>query len=126
MFVRFIYFFIFIFFCLFVCYFFSLKWSATFLLPVTVLFRLFIRSPGKQNGCIGYYGILGAFGGENFNKKNSQIPGKKVQEIETAKFETRVMNKIGAQINVNLWHHFLGTSLIMLSPLLAWRRSYKF
>ena len=25
-----------------------------------------------------------------------QIPGEKVQEIETAKFETRVMNKIGA------------------------------
>ena len=48
-----------------------------------------------------------------------QIPGEKVQEIETAKFETRVMNKIGAQINVNLRRHFLGTSLITLSPLLA-------
>ena len=43
-----------------------------------------------------------------------QIPGEKVQEIETAKFEARVMNKIGAQINVNLGRHFLGTSLITL------------
>ena len=28
--------------------------------------------------------------------QTKQIPGEKVQEIETAKFETRVMNKIGA------------------------------
>ena len=56
--------------------------------------------------------------------QTEQIPGEKVQEIETAKFETRVMNKIGVQINVNLRRYFLGTSLITLSPLLAWRRSY--
>ena len=34
--------------------------------------------------------------------QTKQIAGEKVQETETAKFETRVMNKIGAQINVNL------------------------
>ena len=45
-----------------------------------------------------------------------QIPGEKVQEIETAKFETRVMNKIGAQINVNLRRHFL---INYVTPLLA-------
>ena len=28
--------------------------------------------------------------------QTKKIPGEKVQEIETAKFETRVMNKIGA------------------------------
>ena len=28
--------------------------------------------------------------------QTKQISGEKVQEIETAKFETRVMNKIGA------------------------------
>ena len=58
--------------------------------------------------------------------QTEQISGEKVQEIETAQFETRLMNKIGAQINVNLRRHFLGTSLITLSPLLAWRRSFGF
>ena len=47
-----------------------------------------------------------------------QIPVEKVQEIETAKFETRVMNKIGAQINVNFRRHFLGTSLISVTALI--------
>ena len=49
---------------------------------VTVLFRLFIRSQGKQNGCIGYYGILGAFGGENFNKKKTaKFPAKRCKKL---------------------------------------------
>ena len=55
--------------------------------------------------------------------KTSQICSEKVQKIEARNLQC-VMNKIGAQINVNLQHHFLGTSLITLSPLLAWRRSY--
>ena len=40
-------------------------------------FLLFIRSQGKQNSCMGYYGIRGAFGGENFNtnQANSRRKG---------------------------------------------------
>ena len=49
----------------------------------------------------------------------ANFPAKSYKKLETTKFETRVMNKIGGQMNVHLRRHFLGTSGITLSPLLA-------
>ena len=51
-------------------------------------FILYIRSQGKQYGCMGYEGP--SVGKTSI--QTEQIPGEKVQEIETAKFETGVMN----------------------------------
>ena len=42
--------------------------------------------------------------------KQTKFSTKSCKKLVTTNFETRVMNKFGAQMNVNLRRHFLGTS----------------